>query len=161
MIRSMSRFALAALLLLLWSTAAPVPPASAQQAAPVAVVVLRAEGGDSLRVMFGRVEKSLRLDGVRVAPCMAAEATTRLHGLAAGRAALLDYDRVSYAATGELSGFVWIDGVMLNVLLVSEGYAVYRPGTSTSAYDREAVAAQQAAATDGAGLWSRCPSAAT
>jgi micrococcal nuclease len=92
---------------------------------------------------------------------MATEAATRLHGLSAGRAALLDYDRAAYAATGELTGYVWIDGVMLNLVLVSEGYAVHRPGTTTSAYDAELLAAQRSAAAEGAGLWSRCPSAAT
>ena len=155
--RSMKLGVFAAFLLFLWSNVESVASVSAQQLAPVAVLVLRIEGGDSLTIQFGSAQKALRLEGIRVAPCMAAEAANRLDGLAAGRAGLLDYDRGLYAATGELAGYAWVDGIMLNLVLVSEGYAVRGVGAANAAFDREAIAAEQSARAQGLGLWSRCP----
>lgn len=156
----MSRFMRAAVLaavLLVLGSVAPVGSASAATLGPVTVVVLRVGSGDSLSIMFGRSEESLRLDGIRIPPCMAAEAAARVYGLAAGRAGLLEYDRASYSATGELRGYLRIDGVMLNLVLVSEGYAVQAPGAPNADFDLEVLAAQRAAQAERLGLWGRCP----
>ena len=152
MTRSVRSSIVAALLLLLWSNGA-----QAQAVIPVTVVVLSIEDGDSLRIMFGRVEKSLRLDAVQVAPCMNADAAARLYGLAAGRAALLDYDQTLYATTGELAGYLRVDSVQLNLMLVAEGFAVRSGGAPNPLFDRDARTAQLAAQADGLGLWWRCP----
>jgi endonuclease YncB( thermonuclease family) len=155
--RSMKLGVFTALLLLLWSNVESVAAVSAQQLAPVAVTIVRIEDGESLTIKFGSAQKALHLDGVQVAPCMADEAANRLYGLAVGRAALLDYDRASYAATGELAGYAWVDGIMLNLVLVSEGYAIRGVGSSNAEYNRQSAQAERAAQTQGLGLWSRCP----
>jgi endonuclease YncB( thermonuclease family) len=144
-----------AFVLFLSAYVATVMPVAAQQ--PVAVLVLRIEGADSLTIEFGSSHKTLRLDGIRVAPCMAAEANNRLYGLAAGRAAQLDYDRASYAQTGQLSGYAWVDGIMLNLVLVSEGYAARDGGVANVTYDRDIATAELSARSQKLGLWSRCP----
>ena len=158
MSRSMRAAVLAAVLLVLGS-AAPVGVASAASLGPVTVVVLRVASGESLGIMFGRSEETLRLDGIRIPPCMAAEATARVYGLAAGRAGLLDYDRTAYSAAGELRGYLRVDGVVLNLVLVSEGYAVQAPGAPNADFDLEVLAAQRAAQAERLGLWGRCPPA--
>jgi endonuclease YncB( thermonuclease family) len=157
----MDRFQIAAVFaasaLTLLTHVADAPPVSAQWDGPVATLVTRVEDGNLLTVKFGSDQKVLRLDGLRLGRCMGSDATQRLHGLVAGRAIQLQYDRSALATTGELAGYAWVDGVMLNLILVSEGYAVRSSGAPEATYDREVVSAERNAQALGLGLWSRCP----
>ncbi len=145
-------------LLLCAAIAGSVESAFAQSSGAVSVTVRSVAGGGVLDVAFrdGRTAR-LRLAGIHVADCMSSRASDRLDGLARGRVDFLELDDQSGDIAGQLSGYVWVDGVMLNTLLVSEGYAVPRPSVTGSPYDEDLYAAAERASWSGLGLWSSCP----
>jgi hypothetical protein len=138
-------------------TLAPVPPVQAQPARPVAVDVLSVQGPDRLSIVFEGRWETLQLSGIDVAWCMAPDARLRLDGLARGRVGSLELSQPLRNADRDLQGYLWVDGGMLNELLVAEGYALRSGDAYGTRYDAELLGAERLARNEGLGLWVRCP----
>ncbi len=85
-----------------------------------------------------------------------AEAVARARQILTGKHVQLEYDGPRYDAYGRLLAYVWIDGMMLNELLLEEGLAhvayIYHPPYKY--YDRY-VKAQMRARDGWKGIWGR------
>lgn len=133
-------------------------PAAAQASRPFAVDVIAVSSDASLQIEIAGRPDRLRLRGIEIAWCMRSDAVRRLTGLASGQAALLELDEQRRDSSGNaMLGYLWIDGVMLNRLLVSEGYAYASPDPPNSMYEWELDRASVASNKAGRGLWDRCP----
>lgn len=137
-----------------WAVAGQaVRPALAQAAGSVAVTVRGVESADTLSVIFGGRQERVRLIGVSVPGCMTDEAYSRLDGLARGRVAFLELDYQDRDYDNAVLGYLWIDNVMVNTRLVSEGYAEAVIGGYNRRYDDALSAAHARAAKLSVGLW--------
>jgi micrococcal nuclease len=142
---------------------APVPPE-----AHAAATVRRVVDGDTIEVIFenGAVA-TVRLIGVntpetvdprRPVECFGAEASARLHELLDGQAVWLERDVSQTDRFGRLLRYVWLDPDMLvNDLLVADGYAQVSTFPPDVRYVDTFSASQRAAQEAGRGLWSACP----
>jgi endonuclease YncB( thermonuclease family) len=135
----------------------PVPSAQAQPWRPVAVDVLSAKGADQLEIVFEGRSETLRLSGIDVAECMAPDARRRLDGLARGRVASLELSQPERDADWNLLGSLWVDGAMLNEILIAEGYALRGADAYGTRYDADLRGAERLARSQSLGLWWRCP----
>jgi endonuclease YncB( thermonuclease family) len=133
------------------------PPVHAQAPRPLAVDLLYARSAELLLIVFEGQTSELRLAGIEVAWGMAADARLRRDGLARNRVGLLQLSQPSYDEDGRPQGYVWVDGSMLNELLVAEGYAVPASAGPTSRYRAELLGAARLARNQGLGLWDSCP----
>ncbi len=127
------------------------PPSGSETARVVAVV-----DGDTIRVTLdGRVER-LRLIGINApeeGECYAEEAKGRLAELVGDRTVQLTSDVSDRDRYGRLLRYVWVDGVLVNEVLVREGFAIARRYEPDTALQDRLEAAEAAAVADGAGLW--------
>lgn len=130
--------------------------------------VVRVVDGDTVRVMRGGEEIVVRLIGIdtpeTVAPdrpveCFGPEASARAKELLDGQQVWLEYDPVSGMTDkyDRTLAYVWLSpDVMLNELLVREGFAEEYPYSKGAKFEDEMAAAERAAQAEGAGLWSAC-----
>jgi micrococcal nuclease len=130
--------------------------------------VVRVVDGDTVRVMRGGEEIVVRLIGINtpetVAPdrpveCFGPEATARAKELLEGQQVWLEYDPVSGMTDkyDRTLAYVWLSpDLMLNELLVREGFAEEYPYSKGAKFEDEMAAAERAAQAEGAGLWSAC-----
>ena len=107
--------------------ALPTPPPGLPQAR-----VTRVVDGDTIEVSMEGRRYTVRYIGVdtpeSVAPgqpveCYGREASRRNRELVEGRTVLLEKDVSETDRYGRLLRYVWADGVMVNAVLVAEGYA--------------------------------------
>ena len=137
-----------------WAVAgAASRPAYAQVPGSFAVTVRGVESADTLSVVFGGRQERVRLIGVSVPDCMTDEAYSRLIGLARGRVAFLELDYQDRDDDNAVLGYLWIDNVMVNTRLVSEGYARAATGGYNRRYDDALSAAHARASKLVVGLW--------
>jgi len=130
--------------------------------------VVRVVDGDTIRVMRGGEEIVIRLIGINtpetVAPdrpveCFGPEASARTKELVEGQQVWLEYDPVSGMTDkyDRTLAYVWLSqDVMLNELLVREGFAEEYPYSKGAKFEEEMAAAERAAQAAGAGLWGAC-----
>ena len=150
---------LVVLALLGWSGISPRPVA-AEADRPIAVDILSVGVDDQpwVKVGFGDRNARLLLAGIEVAPCMLEAAARRLDGLASGQGGLLEFDEDRLDNTTQsLQGYLRVDGVMLNLILAREGYAVPRPAPGALRYRAELQNAADYARSRQLRLWSDCP----
>ena len=137
-----------------WAVAGAVSrPAYAQVPGSFAVTVRGVESADTLSVVFGGRQERVRLIGVSVPDCMTYDAQSRLDGLARGRVAFLELDYQDRDYDNAVLGYLWIDNVMVNTRLVSEGYARAATGGYNRRYDDALNAADSRAYKLSVGLW--------
>jgi micrococcal nuclease len=130
--------------------------------------VLRSVDGDTIRVDRDGEEIVIRLIGLdtpeTVAPdrpveCFGPEASARTAQLVEGAQVWLEYDEVSGLTDkyDRTLAFVWLDQqTMLNELLIEEGFAEEVTYTDGYAHADEFRAAEDAARSSGAGMWTAC-----
>ncbi|WP_162879254.1 thermonuclease family protein [Paraliobacillus quinghaiensis] len=87
---------------------------------------------------------------------LGAEAVARARQILIGKQVQLEYDGPRYDNYGRLLAYLWVDGVMLNELLLEEGLArlayVYHPPYK---YYQRYVNAQMRAKVGWKGMWGR------
>ena len=88
--------------------------------------------------------------------CFGDEATERNRALVEGRVVALETDVSDRDRFGRLLRYVYVDGVMVNELLVLEGFATVSTFPPDVKYQERFLAAQTAAREAAAGLWSAC-----
>lgn len=130
--------------------------------------VIRVVDGDTIHVQVGSKDVKVRLIGIdtpeTVAPgrpvgCFGPEASAEAHSLMDGRSVFLEYDASQDRLDkyGRTLAYVWLsptDSVNEDLLLggFAEEYTYREPYHHRDAF----IAAQDAAITAGAGLWSVC-----
>ena len=95
----------------------------------------------------------------RPVECFGPEASARTKGLVEGGQVWLEYDEVSGPTDkyDRTLAFVWLDQqTMLNELLIREGFAEEVTYTDGYAHAEEFRAAEDAARSSGAGMWTAC-----
>lgn len=136
---------------------AAVPHTETASPGPSAEVVSVTDG-DTLRVEVDGREEPLRLIGIDAperGACFAVEATAALRELVEGERVVLESDASDRDRYDRLLRYVHIDGTHVNAALVRGGFAVakrYPPDTARAA---ELEVAEEAARSEGAGLWGR------
>jgi len=142
------------------SSAAPVPPGSATVVHPV--------DGDTVVVLIGGAEESVRLIGIdtpesvaqdRPVECFGPEAKARTAELLPkGTSVLLERDVEARDKYDRLLAYVIRadDGLLVNLTLVEEGYAESFPYAPNLAHQGDFDRAEQAARSGRLGLWSAC-----
>ena len=140
-------------------TPTPEPaPTSSRASRPhdAGATVVSVIDGDTVRVVIDGREEPVRLIGIDAPErfeCYSAEATDRLAQLVAERDVILVRDTSDRDDFDRLLRYVYVDGVLVNDLLVREGYAIarrYEPDTSLSELLERSEASALVA---GRGLW--------
>lgn len=143
--------------------ALPTPPPDLPQAR-----VTRVVDGDTIEVSIGGRRYTVRYIGVdtpeSVAPgqpveCYGREASRRNRELVEGKTVLLEKDVSETDRYGRLLRYVWADGVMVNAVLVAEGYAQVATFPPDVKYVDLFRRLQEEARARGLGLWGACPAA--
>ncbi len=141
--------------------ALPTPPPGLPQAR-----VTRVVDGDTIEVSMGGRRYTVRYIGVdtpeSVAPgqpveCYGREASRRNRELVEGKTVLLEKDVSETDRYGRLLRYVWVDGQMVNAVLVAEGYAQVATFPPDVRYADLFRKLQSQAREQGRGLWGACP----
>jgi micrococcal nuclease len=88
--------------------------------------------------------------------CYGREASNRNKELVEGQTVYLEKDVSETDAFGRLLRYVHVGGIMVNELLVSEGFAVSSTYPPDVKYQERFLAAQTSARNAGRGLWAGC-----
>ncbi len=154
------------------ATAAPsasATPSASASPTPVAVppgltaaTVTRIVDGDTIEVSIGGQKFKLRYIGMdtpetvdpgRPVGCFGKEASVRNQELVLGKTVGLEKDVSETDRYGRLVRYVWLDGRMIDTVLVEEGYARAYPYPPDVRYASLFAALQAQARQAGRGLW--------
>ena len=143
------------------------PPAPAEVPNPRLVRVLRVVDGDTLHVLRGGRDVTIRLIGVDApevdwyggrAECFGARAGRFAIRLLEDRRVRLELDRERLDRYGRTLAYVYLpDGRMVNVVLVRRGLATVTIYPPNDRHEDRLRAAEDAARDRGARLWTACP----
>ncbi len=140
------------------ATATIQPAATAVPGLPTALVI-RVIDGDTVELEGGARVRYTGIDtpeSTSVVECYGPEATARNRQLVEGLIVELETDISETDRFGRLLRYVYVNGVMVNELLVREGFAKVTTFPPDVRYEALFLAAQQQAQASGAGLWSAC-----
>lgn len=128
-------------------------PAFGQSLQSIAVRVVDVASADVLVIALQSGQRAtVRLAGISAPPCIQRDAIARVSGLALNKVVYLELAAQQRDAWGNLVGYVWVDTVMLNTLLVSEGLAA--PAAGAARYQQNLDAAGYDASARLHGGWS-------
>jgi micrococcal nuclease len=131
-------------------------------------VVVHPVDGDTIAVEVGGVEERVRFIGIDTPESVAEDRPVECYGpeskartaelLPVGTRIRLERDVESRDRFGRLLAYVTRadDGLLVNLALVEEGYAITRSYPPNTARDSELRAAQSTARAEGRGLWGAC-----
>jgi micrococcal nuclease len=155
------------------------PGSAAQTATPPALPpgddarVTRVVSGDTIEVVIQGIGFTIGYYGVQApkiatpqtkAECYAAQSLAYNRRLVTGMTVRVERDKTDFEASGSgrLMRYVYLpDGRMVNELVLQTGNALAANSTTDQRYQTRLAAAQQAALTAKAGLWSACPTVTT
>jgi micrococcal nuclease len=146
------------------STAEPTATPSAAAGRTPAQVV-RVVDGDTIVVVMGGVEYRVRYIGINTpetvdprkpVECYGREASQRNHELVDGKMVELEKDVSETDQYGRLLRYVWLNGDMVNAILVREGYALASTYPPDVKYDELFLDLEREARQAGRGLWTGC-----
>jgi len=123
--------------------------------------VARVIDGDTMEFNGGTRVRYIGVDtpeSTNSQDCFGFEATQFNAELVDGRWVELERDVSSTDQYGRTLRYVWIDGQMVNELLVAEGYATVSTYPPDVKYQARFVSAEREARSAGKGLWSECAS---
>ena len=122
-------------------------------------LVVRVIDGDTVVIEGGERLRYIGMDtpeSTTQHECFGDEATARNRDLVEGRVVALETDVSNRDRFGRLLRYVYVDGVMVNELLVLEGFATASTFPPDVKYQERFLAAQTAAREAAVGLWSAC-----
>jgi micrococcal nuclease len=132
-----------------------VPPATAT--GRTQALVVRVIDGDTVELGDGSRVRYIGMDTPEATgDCYSQEATARNETLVLGRVVELEKDVSETDQYDRLLRYVYVDGVMVNEVLLAEGYAQVTTYPPDVKYVDRFLAAQQQAIAAGAGLWAGC-----
>ena len=138
--------------------ASPAPTAQVTSNLEEALIV-RVIDGDTVEIEDGERVRYIGIDtpeSTTQHECFGDEATARNRDLVEGRVVVLETDVSNRDRFGRLLRYVYVDGVMVNELLVLEGFANASRFPPDVKYQARFLDAQTAAREAEAGLWSAC-----
>lgn len=127
------------------------------------VRVIRVIDGDTIEIEGGY---RLRYIGVntpetvhpnRAVECFGREASAKNKELVEGKTVRLERDITEADRHGRLLRYVWIDDILVNELLIKEGYANSSTHPPDVKYQERFVQAEREARENRRGLWESCP----
>jgi micrococcal nuclease len=160
---------LAALAVLLLACRLPTPIASRDAGAPPGTVeaqVVRVVDGDTIIVRLDGRDVRVRYIGIntpesadprREVQCFGKEAAARNEQLVGGKRVRLEKDVSETDQYGRLLRYVYVDGTMVNAVLVQEGYAYAITVPPDVRYAEELRRLEREAREARRGLWGTCP----
>jgi len=125
--------------------------------------VVRVIDGDTIEVMYERVKRKVRYIGIdtpetvhpnKPVECMGKEASTYNSSLVTGKQVRLERDISDTDKYGRLLRYVYVDEMMVNEVLVREGYANVMTYPPNVKYNERFLALEQEARAGKKGLWS-------
>jgi micrococcal nuclease len=153
------------------ATASPMPSTAEPTVAPSGTAgrtlaqVVRVVDGDTIVVVMDGVESRLRYIGVntpetvdprRPVECYGREASQRNRELVEGQTVELEKDVSETDQYDRLLRYVWVNGDMVNAILVREGYALASTYPPDVKYQELFLDLEQEAREAGRGLWTGC-----
>ncbi len=128
-------------------------PAFGQSMQSIAVRVIDVSSADVLVIALQSGQSAtVRLAGISTPPCIQSDAIARASVLTLHKVVYLELAAQQRDSAGNLVGYIWVDSVMLNTLLVAEGLAA--PAAGAARYQQNLDAAGYAASTRRRGGWS-------
>jgi len=118
-------------------------------------------GGQSYKVRYIGIDTPETVDPERPVQCFGREASERNRQLVAGRTVGLEKDVSETDRYGRLLRYVWVDGRMVNAVLVEEGYAMASTFPPDVKYAALFASLQAQAREAGRGLWGAACSSPT
>lgn len=123
-------------------------------------LVIRVVDGDTIKLENGEVVRYLLIDTPETTEepvdCYGPEATNRNRELVEGRRVTLERDESDRDAYGRLLRYVYTDGILVQGVLVREGFGYVYSRQPDVKYLKDMAALERGAKGDGAGLWSAC-----
>lgn len=138
-------------------------PLNDNQAGFEVAVVKKVIDGDTIELADGRKVRYIGIDTPELAhfgnelDCYAQEAFHRNQELVAGKTVFLEKDVSDVDRYGRLLRYVWVDDLLINQQLVSEGYALARSYPPDISKQELLATAEQNARENQLGLWAKCP----
>ncbi|HEX7017699.1 MAG TPA: thermonuclease family protein [Patescibacteria group bacterium] len=120
--------------------------------------------GDTIRLEDGRTVRYIGIDTPETKhptvgqECFGQEASAKNAELVKGKAVELEKDVSQTDRYGRLLRYVWVNGQLVNEVLVAEGYAVASSYPPDVARQEQLRMAEQVARQENKGLWATCPS---
>lgn len=127
------------------------------------VLVTRVIDGDTVEIEGGvrlryiGIDTPETVDPRTPVQCFGAEAARRNRELVEGKRVMIEKDVSTRDKYGRLLGYVYVNGTMVNELLVKEGYARASSYPPDIKYQERFRNAERGAREAGTGLWSGCP----
>lgn len=115
--------------------------------------VTKAVDGDTIELSDGRRVRYIGINTPERDQPFYAEATATNRQLVEGRTVQLEFDVETFDQYGRSLAYVWVDGVMANLEIVSRGYANAYTVPPNVRYEAEFREAERAAREGGRGLW--------
>ena len=152
-------------------TASPMPSTAGPTATPSATAgrtlanVVRVIDGDTIAVVMDGVEYRVRYIGINTpetvdprkpVECYGREASQRNRELVEGQTVELEKDVSETDSFGRLLRYVWLNGDMVNAILVREGYALASTYPPDVKYQELFLEFEREAREAGRGLWAGC-----
>jgi micrococcal nuclease len=110
-------------------------------------------GGQAYKLRYIGIDTPESVDPRRPVECLGEEAAERNRKLVQGATVGLEKDVSETDAFGRLLRYVWLDGEMVNALLVEEGYAEAATYPPDVKYSEMFASLQAEARAAGRGLW--------
>jgi micrococcal nuclease len=143
--------------------AAPVsttPLVTATAASRTAAQVTRVVDGDTIEVSMGGFPATVRYLGMNspdgAEDCYGTEASTKNASMVAGKNVELEKDVSDADSSGRLLRYVYVDGFMVNEVLVRDGFGEVSLSPPDLRHAERLLAAQIGAIRANRGLWAAC-----
>lgn len=150
------------------SSANPSPITVSEEAttsAPTTIKVARIVDGDTIELENGQKVRYIGIDTPEIhgtSECYGQEAAAKNSALVLGKSVILEKDISDTDRYGRLLRYVYVDGLLVNEILVREGYAHASSYPPDVKYQTQLQAAATLAQQEHKGLWgAACNSAAT
>lgn len=135
----------------------PTPSPQNRQTARVIKVI----DGDTIQIEGGRFVRYIGIDAPELAEngnpgCFSEEATIKNKELVESQTIEIEKDVSETDQYGRLLRYVYKDGVLINELLVSGGYAVIDPFPPDIKYQEKFIEAERKAKAENLGIWKEC-----
>lgn len=124
------------------------------------VKVTRVVDGDTIELEGGQKLRYIGMDTPETGDCYATEATNKNKELVEGKLVSLEKDVSETDRFGRLLRYVYVDDVMVNEVLVKDGFASVYTYPPDVKYNDRFMEVQKDASAEGRGLWSSCDSSA-
>lgn len=136
--------------------ATTTPSSSLQQAKVVRVI-----DGDTIEIEGGQRVRYIGIDTAESGGCFATESTSKNKELVGGKTIRLEKDVSEADRYGRLLRYVYVGDILINEVLVKEGYAQVYTYPPDVKYNERFLAAQKEARESDRGLWSSCQTTPT